>query len=109
MPRFVAARSIGAIASLARQRVCGCQAMISRVQQTGRGHQLQPAVLGHPDAREVQVPELIGALDAEDPRPPPTLHRAPPPVSRRSRITRSTRLRFTRRPSRRRTHAQTSR
>jgi len=29
-------------------------------------------VLGHPDAGEVQVPELVGPLDAEEPGPAPT-------------------------------------
>jgi hypothetical protein len=76
MPRSVAARSISAIASLARQRVSRCQATISRVQQTGRGHQVDPAVLGHPDGGDVEVPQLVGAFDAEEPRPAPTLQRA---------------------------------
>jgi hypothetical protein len=76
MPRSVAARSISAIASLARHRVCRCQATISRVQQTGRGHQVDPAVLGDPDRGHVQMPELIRALDAEEPGPAPTPGRA---------------------------------
>jgi hypothetical protein len=75
MPRSIAARSISAIASLARQRVSRCQATISRVQQTGRGHQIDPAVLGHPDRGHVQVPELVGPLDAEEPRPAPAIER----------------------------------
>jgi hypothetical protein len=77
MPRSVAARSISAIASRARQRVSRCQPTISRVQQTGRGHQVDPAGFGDPDARHVQVPELIGPLDAEEPRPPAPLQRGP--------------------------------
>jgi hypothetical protein len=77
MPRSRAARSISAIASRARQRVSRCQATISRVQQTGRGHQIDPAVLGHPHAGHVEVPELVGALDAEEPRPASTPGRAP--------------------------------
>jgi hypothetical protein len=33
-----------------------------------RGHQVAPAVLGHPHAGHVQVPELVGPLDGEVPR-----------------------------------------
>jgi hypothetical protein len=68
--------------------------------------QVAPAVLGDPDARQVELPQL--------PRP---FHRKKPGrflrssgrwrwISFRSRITRSTRLRFTGRPSFRRTKAQ---
>jgi len=57
------------IASGARQRTSSAQAVISRVQQTGRGVQVAPAVLGDPDRRHVQVPELVGVLDAEEPWP----------------------------------------
>src|SRR3954452_2648441 len=77
MPRSMAARWIRAMASLALQRVSSCQATISLVQQTGRGHRVDPAVLGHPDRREVQLPELIGPLDAEEAGPASTLQRAP--------------------------------
>jgi hypothetical protein len=76
MARSVAARSMRPIASRARQRVCRCQATISRVQQTGRGHEVDPAVLGDPDRRHVQMPELIRALDAEEPRPASAAERA---------------------------------
>src|SRR5215217_7311083 len=75
MPRSIAARSISAIASLARQRVSRCQATISRVQQSIAAHQVDPAVLGDPDRGEVQVPELIRPLDAEEPRPAPAIER----------------------------------
>jgi hypothetical protein len=38
-----------------------------------RRHQIDPSELGHPDRRHVEMPELIGALDAEEPRPPAPL------------------------------------
>src|SRR5215212_2388200 len=38
-----------------------------------RGHQIAPAVLGDPHAGHVEMPELIGTLDAEEPRPPASL------------------------------------
>src|SRR5215207_769159 len=41
-----------------------------------RGHQVDPAVLGDPDAGHVQMPELVRALDAEEPGPAPTRQRA---------------------------------
>jgi hypothetical protein len=34
-------------------------------------------VLGHPDTRHVEVPELVGSLDAEEPGPVPPLQRPP--------------------------------
>src|SRR5829696_9417290 len=40
-----------------------------------RGHQVNPAVLGHPDAGHIQMPELIGALDAKESRPTATRQR----------------------------------
>ena len=40
-----------------------------------RGHQVDPAVLGDPDRRHVEMPELIGPLDAEEPRPAAAVER----------------------------------
>src|SRR4051812_23536623 len=79
MPRSAAPCSMTAIASVARQRTSSAHAVISRVQQTGRGVQIAPAVLGDPDRRRVQMPELISALDAEEPRPSAPPFRATPP------------------------------
>jgi hypothetical protein len=71
MPRSATAASMTAAASWARQRMSSAQATISRVQQTGRGVQIPPAVLGDPDRRHIQMPELIRTLDAEEARPAP--------------------------------------
>src|SRR3954470_495205 len=77
-PRSDTAAWMTAIASGARQRTSSAQPVISRVQQTGRGVQIAPAVLGDPDRRHVQMPELVGALDAKESRPPaPALRAAP--------------------------------
>jgi len=47
--------------------------VISRVQQSMIAFEIAPAVLGAPDRGHVHVPELVGALDSEEPRPaPPT-------------------------------------
>ena len=71
--------------------------------------QVHPAVLSDPNRRHVQMPELPGPLDPEEPGPPALgLDDAAldqPPLAHH----RSTRLRLTCRPSRRHTHAVTSR
>jgi hypothetical protein len=87
--RSAAARWISGIASPARQRVSSWQATISRLQQTGRGHQVDPSGLGDPHAREVEVPELVGALDREEAGLAPSPSGRQGWISPCSRITRS--------------------
>ena len=52
-------------------RVPDKQEMISLLRAAvDRGHQIDPAVLGDPDRRHVQMPELVRACDPEEPGPP---------------------------------------
>jgi len=83
-----------------------------------RGHQVAPAVLGDPDRRHVQVPELVRPRHGEEAGPPTpvepaaALDQAPLKDNQTDgyrmvtalvvRMTRSTRLRLTARPSLRR-------
>src|SRR5215210_516397 len=41
-----------------------------------RGHQVAPAVLGDPDRRHVEVPQLVGPGDLEEPRAPAAIEAA---------------------------------
>jgi len=66
MSRSLAARSMSAIASSARHRSSSCQPTISRVAAVDRGHQVAPGRALHPDRGQVEVPELVGALDPEE-------------------------------------------
>jgi len=60
-----------------------------------RGVQVRLAVLGDPDARHVEVPELVGPLDPEEAGTPPPAKRPVALQQRCCRITRWARLRLT--------------
>jgi hypothetical protein len=69
------ARSIKAIASSARQRSSSSRGDDLAGAAVNDRHQVAPSVLDHPDARQVELPQLPRPLDPEEAWPLPTLQR----------------------------------